>query len=233
MKQKKILIAEDDRDIINILRLYLENAGYIVIAAENGMTALDRLKQEKPDLGIYDIMMPGMDGYELIRETRKISTMPILVLSAKNADSEKILGLDLGADDYLSKPFNPLEVTARVNAALRRREMDDQKQSEGHELTAGDLRLDLDACVLYRKSERVELTSTEFRILALLMGHPGWVYSKDEIYEMLRGEYYESDENTLMVHISNLRKKIEDDPKKPVYLITVRGLGYKFGRADS
>lgn len=233
MKQKKILIAEDDRDIINILRLYLENAGYIVIAAENGMTALDRLKQEKPDLGVYDIMMPGMDGYELIRETRKISTMPILVLSAKNADSEKILGLDLGADDYLSKPFNPLEVTARVNAALRRREMDDQKQSEGHELTAGDLRLDLDACVLYRKSERVELTSTEFRILALLMGHPGWVYSKDEIYEMLRGEYYESDENTLMVHISNLRKKIEDDPKKPVYLITVRGLGYKFGRADS
>lgn len=233
MKQKKILIAEDDRDIINILRLYLENAGYIVIAAENGMTALDRLKQEKPDLGIYDIMMPGMDGYELIRETRKISTMPILVLSAKNADSEKILGLDLGADDYLSKPFNPLEVTARVNAALRRREMDDQKQSEGHELTAGDLRLDLDACVLYRKGERVELTSTEFRILALLMGHPGWVYSKDEIYEMLRGEYYESDENTLMVHISNLRKKIEDDPKKPVYLITVRGLGYKFGRADS
>ena len=231
MEQKKILIVEDARDTAKILKLYLENAGYTVLMADNGIDALKLLQKEKVDLGIYDIMMPRMDGYELIRQTRKISEIPILVLSAKHTDSEKISGLNVNTDDYLSRPFNPLEVTARVNAALRRQ--DTEKDERKHFLRSGDLYLDLDACVLYRRNERVELTSTEYRILALLMAHPGWVYARHEIHEMLWGDYDACNDNSLMVHICNLRRKIEDDPRKPEYLITVRGLGYRFRKEGS
>ncbi len=233
-KQYTILIAEDDADIIEVLKLYLENQGYRILSAEDGAAAYRLIEKEKVDLGIFDIMMPKMNGFELIRKVREKYNLPIIVLSAKKEDSDKILGLDLGADDYLVKPFNPLEVVARVKAAFRRfydlnTGTDEVREQEI--LRYKELEINMQTLQLFKGGEEIKVTPTEIRILMLLMKNPGRVYTKVQIYEYLRGEYFENDENTIMVHISNLRDKIEDDPKKPEYLLTVRGLGYKLGVA--
>ncbi|MGI6056555.1 MAG: response regulator transcription factor [Bilifractor sp.] len=233
-KQYTILIAEDDADIIEVLKLYLENQGYRILSAEDGAAAYRLIEKEKVDLGIFDIMMPKMNGFELIRKVREKYNLPIIVLSAKKEDSDKILGLDLGADDYLVKPFNPLEVVARVKAAFRRfydlnTGTDEVREQET--LRYKELEINMQTLQLFKGGEEIKVTPTEIRILMLLMKNPGRVYTKVQIYEYLRGEYFENDENTIMVHISNLRDKIEDDPKKPEYLLTVRGLGYKLGVA--
>lgn len=236
-KAYRILIAEDDEDIVKVLRLYLENEGYEVHSAQNGRIAFEMLKEEPADLGIFDIMMPEMDGYELIREVRKTSDMPIIVLSAKQEDADKIIGLDLGADDYLVKPFNPLEIVARVRAQLRRyyrmghgRESEETKKTE---LKSGDLRIDLQSLTLYKNDEEISLTPTELKILICLMQHPGRVFTKVQIGKFVNMSYIGSDDNSLMVHISNLREKIEEDPRHPQYLLTVRGLGYKFRNMEN
>ena len=233
-KQYTILIAEDDADIIEVLKLYLENQGYRILSAEDGAAAYRLIEKEKVDLGIFDIMMPKMNGFELIRKVREKYNLPIIVLSAKKEDSDKILGLDLGADDYLVKPFNPLEVVARVKAAFRRfydlnTGTDEVREQEI--IRYKELEINMQTLQLFKGGEEIKVTPTEIRILMLLMKNPGRVYTKVQIYEYLRGEYFENDENTIMVHISNLRDKIEDDPKKPEYLLTVRGLGYKLGVA--
>ena len=225
-----ILIAEDDADIVELLKLYLENAKYRVITAEDGVAAYELLERQPADLAIIDIMMPRMNGYELTKKIRSQNNIPIIILSAKNADSDKILGLDLGADDYLTKPFNPLEVVARVNSNLRRFFQLNEpvtEQVEKKVLTVGDLHLHTDTLQLFRGEEEIPVTPTEYKILAMLMEHPGHVYTKVQIYESIKGEYFESDDNTMMVHISKLREKIEEDSKNPRYLKTVRGLGYK------
>ena len=219
----RILIAEDDGDIVEVLKLYLENQGYEVLAAPNGRIAYEIIQKEEVDMGIFDIMMPEMNGYELTREVRKTKNIPIIILSAKQEDSDKIIGLDIGADDYLTKPFNPLEVVARYYQLNP-----EQVKVSDEELVSGDLRIDMQSLTLYKKDEVVNATPTELKILILLMRHPGRIYTKVQIYEHLNGEYFENDENALMVHISNLRNRIEDDPKHPEYLLTVRGLGYKF-----
>jgi DNA-binding response OmpR family regulator len=233
-KSYNILIAEDDTDIIEVLKLYLENQGYRILSAEDGEAACRVIEDEKVDLGIFDIMMPKMNGYELIRKVREKYNFPIIVLSAKKEDSDKILGLDLGADDYLVKPFNPLEVVARVKAAFRRfydlnTGTDEVREQEV--IRYRELEINMQTLQLYKNGEEIRVTPTEMRILILMMKNPGRVYTKVQIYEYLRGEYFENDENTIMVHISNLREKIEDDPKRPEYLLTVRGLGYKLGEA--
>ncbi|MCR4999419.1 MAG: response regulator transcription factor [Lachnospiraceae bacterium] len=225
-----ILIAEDDADIVELLKLYLENAKYRVITAEDGVAAYELLERQPADLAIIDIMMPRMNGYELTKKIRSKNNIPIIILSAKNADSDKILGLDLGADDYLTKPFNPLEVVARVNSNLRRFFQLNEpvtEQVEKKVLTVGDLHLHTDTLQLFRGEDEIPVTPTEYKILAMLMEHPGHVYTKVQIYESIKGEYFESDDNTMMVHISKLREKIEEDSKNPRYLKTVRGLGYK------
>lgn len=226
----KILIAEDDVDIQEVLRLYLENADYTVISAMNGKEAYDLLMNEKPDLAIFDIMMPEMNGYELTKRVRVTSSIPIIILSAMNADSDKILGLDIGANDYITKPFNPLEVVARVQSNLRRKFTFDSGKlpdSGGNLLCVGDLKLDTKKFILYMKDEEIFLTPTEFKILSLFMERPGMVFTKSQIYERINGEFYENDDNTMMVHISKLREKLGDDSKNPRYIKTVRGLGYK------
>ena len=202
----KILIAEDDADIQEILKLYLENAGFTVIRADDGTAAFEKITQDWPDLVLVDIMMPGMNGFELTKRIRACSNIPIIIISAMNADSDKILGLDIGADDYVTKPFNPLEVVA---------------------LRVGELVLDTKRFMLTKNGEQIPLTPTEFKILMMLMENPGRVFTKMQIYERINGEYFESDDNTMMVHISKLRDKIGDDSKHPVYLKTIRGLGYK------
>ena len=224
----KILIAEDEQDIAELLRLYLENEGYRVFWAGNGVEALKIIEREDISLAVLDIMMPRMDGYELTRRIREISNIPIL--SARDKSNDKILGLNLGADDYMAKPFDPLEIVARVNSNLRRfyqLNAEKPKQGESYILKVGDLSLDTQTLVLKKKGEEVLLTPMEYKILALLMKKPGMIYTKVQIYESTSGEYFESDDNTIMVHISNLRDKIEDNPKNPRYIKTIRGVGYK------
>lgn len=233
-KQKTILIAEDDADIIEVLKLYLENQGYRVLSAQDGVSASHLVDTEIIDLGIFDIMMPRMNGYELIRKVRERYNFPIIVLSAKKEDSDKILGLDVGADDYLVKPFNPLEVIARVRAAFRRfydLNTGTREVQEIGTLHYKELEINKQTLQLFKNGEEIRVTPTELRILMLLMQNPGRVYTKVQIYEHLRGEYFENDENTIMVHMSNLREKIENDSRNPEYLITVRGLGYKCGKS--
>ncbi len=217
-----ILIAEDDADIRAVLRLYLESEGFAVREAADGQTALDIALGEAPDAAILDVMMPRMDGFQLTRALRRTSDIPVLILSAKSQDNDKILGLNLGADDYIAKPFNPMEVVARLKAQLRR-----AGGARRTVLAVGALCLDTAAMQLTKAGRVIPLTPTEYKILVQLMGAPGRIFTKVQLYEGIAGEYFESTDNTLMVHISKLRDKIEDDPKNPRYIITIRGLGYK------
>ena len=218
-----ILIAEDDADIRNLLTLYLQSEGYEVEAYDNGADALAGARAHLPDLAILDVMMPQMDGYELTRVLREMSDIPILILSARDQVNDKVLGLNFGADDYIAKPFNPLEIVARVRAQLRR-----ASRMSTSVLTVGDLSLDSMSCTLTRAGKSIPLTPTEYRILSVLMRTPGRIFTKVQLYEAVNGAYFESDDNTMMVHISKLRNKIEEDPKKPTHIITIKGLGYKF-----
>ena len=220
---KTILLAEDDADIRAVLRLYLESEGFAVLEAADGRTALETALREAPDAAILDVMMPGMDGYELTRALRRTSDIPLLILSARSQDNDKILGLNLGADDYIAKPFNPMEVIARLKAHLRR-----AGGARREALTLGELTLDTASMQLYKSGQPVPLTPTEYKILAQLMRSPGRILTKVQLYEGIAGEYFESNDNTMMVHISKLREKIEDDPRNPRHIVTIRGLGYKF-----
>ncbi|MEG1929789.1 MAG: response regulator transcription factor [Anaerovorax sp.] len=225
-----ILIAEDDLDIVKLLKLYLESSGHEVIATDNGVEALELFEKNPIDLAVVDIMMPKMDGFQLIPKIRENYNIPILILSAKNQDTDKILGLNLGADDYLTKPFNPLEVVARVNANLRRfYDLNNPKEGvvTGEFLTVGELSLDTEKLQLYKNGTPIGITATEYKILVMLMKSPGKIYTKMQIYENINGAFFENDDNTMMVHVSNLRDKIEADPKNPQYIKTIRGLGYK------
>ena len=217
-----ILIAEDDADIRDLLKLYLEGEGFRVVEVDNGADALALAREQTPDMAILDIMMPKMNGFELTRALRKYSDVPILILSAKSQDNDKILGLNLGADDYIAKPFNPVEIVARVKAQLRR-----AARSSGDILTVRDLTLNTANFQLTKGDKSILLTPMEYKILALLMRSPGRIFTKIQLYEGAIGTYFEGDDNTMMVHISKLREKIEDDPKNPSRIITVRGLGYK------
>lgn len=217
-----ILIAEDDADIRDLLRLYLEGEGFCVLEAGDGASALRIAREQSPSMAVVDIMMPEMNGFELTRALRKYSDIPILILSAKSQDNDKILGLNLGADDYIAKPFNPVEIVARVKAQLRRAE-----RTSGSILTVRELTLDTASFQLTKNGQPILLTPMEYKILAMLMRSPGRIFTKIQLYEGAIGTYFEGDDNTMMVHISKLREKIEDDPKNPRHIITVRGLGYK------
>ncbi len=223
----KILIADDEAEIRNVLHLYLEIDGYEVVEAENGLEALEKIRREQPDLVILDIMMPRLDGYRVLRNIREQNNIPVIMLSAKDTDADKILGLDLGADDYITKPFGPLEAVARVNSNIRRfyslGTRGDKKMLR--ELTVQDLRLDLEACVLYRGGEEIELTSVEFRIMKLFMEEPGKVFTKQQLYEQGWGDEYLVSDNNIMVCISKLRAKLDKEGKE--YIKTIRGLGYR------
>lgn len=224
-----ILIAEDDKDIVKIVKLYLESNGYQVISANDGESAYQMAMCGGVDLAIIDIMMPKMDGFELIQKIRQTANFPIIILSSKNLDSDKILGLNLGADDYMTKPFAPLEIVARVQANLRRfYHFNSAPELPGQSvLSIGELSLDTEKLSLHKNGSEIIITPSEFKILALLMRTPGRVYNKSQICEALNGEFYDNYENVISVHISHIRDKIEDDPKNPEYIKNIRGLGYK------
>ena len=226
-----ILIAEDDKDIVELLSLYLENEGYKIYVACNGEEAYEKFIVEDINVCIFDIMMPKLNGYDLIKKIREISQVPILILSAKNQDNDKITGLNIGADDYLSKPFNPLEVIARVNAMVRRN-YDYNIEEKSKIIQLNSIKIDTETLSVFKDDEPVYLTPTELKILMTLIKEPGKIITKVQLYKNINGEYIETDDNTIMVHISRLREKIEDDPRNPKYIKTIRGLGYKFENND-
>ncbi|MGD6869538.1 response regulator transcription factor [Bacillus cereus] len=232
--KKNILIVDDDKDIIDLLKLFLEMESFFVVEASNGEVALKCLEENHIDLAIVDIMMPKMDGYQLIKKIRETLQFPILILSAKSQEVDKIIGLGIGADDFITKPFSALEIIARVQAHLRRSYEFNDKAVEGKEkqIHMGDLVLDHHSCILYKSSESISLSATEYKILALFMEEPGRIFTKKQIFESVWSDYYCADDNTIMVHISRLREKLEDSPKNPVYIKTIRGLGYRFARKE-
>ena len=201
----RILVADDEREIRDLLKLYLENEKYEVIEAEDGQQALDLLRKEQVDMCLLDIMMPKVDGYHVLQELRKESNIPVIILSAKDADSEKILGLNLGADDYIAKPFNPLEAVARVNSNIRRYYSLGATGKTEQVIKVRDLELDTTACSLKKAGEVIDLTSVEYRIMELFMKHPGKVFTKQQIYEYGWGEEFIVADNNIMVCISKLR----------------------------
>ncbi len=227
----KILIVDDEPEIRDLLHLYLEKDGYDVIEAADGAQALSALQEESLrsegiDLVILDIMMPGLDGYRVLQNIRENSNIPVIMLSAKGADADKILGLDLGADDYITKPFQPLEAVARVNSNIRRfYALGAGKQKQVEELTLRDLKLDLNSCLLMQGERSIELTSVEFKIMRLFMENPGKVFTKQQLFEEGWGDDYLVSDNNIMVCISKLRAKLSEDAN--AYIKTIRGLGYR------
>lgn len=223
----KILICDDDRDIVSALSIYLTGEGYDVAYAYDGVEALRVVEQEPIDLVLMDVMMPVLDGMHATVKLRAISNIPIILLTAKSEDNDKILGLNVGADDYVTKPFNPLEVLARVKSQLRRYQMlgGREKLPEGY--TVGGIHLDDVAKEVTVDGERVNLTPIEYNILKLLIAHPGQVFSSAQIYEQVWNESFMGSDNTVAVHIRHLREKLEINPAEPRYLKVVWGIGYK------
>ena len=219
----KILIADDEKDIIKLLRLYLEKDDIKIYEAYDGITAMDLLNEYEIDLAIVDIMMPKMNGFELIKKIRKTNNIPIMILSAKVEIADKIFGLELGADDYITKPFDPMEVTARVKANLRRfYNLNQIKKEHTSEIKVRDLILDTNQCILFKGETQINLTSVEYRLLKLFMESPGRVFTKEQLFECGWGEVYVVDDNTIRVCISKLRNKVGEEEIK-----TIRGLGYR------
>jgi DNA-binding response OmpR family regulator len=222
-----ILVCDDDKDIVSALEIYLTTEGYRVVRAYNGREALEAAEREKIDLILMDIMMPELDGVRATARLREGSNVPIILLTAKSEDSDKILGLNIGADDYITKPFNPLEVVARVRSQLRRYTSLGGAEKGPEVLTVGPIAMDDGAKVVTVDAEPVSLTPIEYNILKLLLSHPGQVFSSAQIYEQVWNDPAYGSDNTVAVHIRHLREKIEIDPADPRYLKVVWGLGYK------
>ncbi|MEI2341419.1 response regulator transcription factor [Priestia megaterium] len=227
MSERTILIVDDEAEIRNIMSIYLKNEGYQVVDVPDAETAMDILKKQKIDLIILDVMMPGMNGIDTCLKIREEYTMPIIFLSAKSEDMDKIHGLASGAEDYVTKPFNPLELMARVKSQLRRYYMPPEREVSSHFLEKGDLKVDGRTNEVFVRDREVRLTPKEFQILSLLLQHQGQVFSIQQIYETVWKEPFYKSDNTIMVHMTKIRDKIEENPKKPIYIQTVWGVGYK------
>ena len=226
---KRILVVDDEPNIVELLRLYLEKEGFAVIAARDGDEALALHLRHDPDLVILDLMLPKRDGFDVCREIRRRGETPVLMLTARADDVDSIVGLELGADDYVTKPFGLRELMSRIKALLRRAYGDLSDAGGGRMLRHGDLLIDLERRRVQRGERRIGLTATEFEILRHLASRPGRVYSRRELLELIRDyEALDQDEKTINVHVSHLREKLEDDPSSPKFVLTVRGAGYAF-----
>lgn len=219
-----ILIIEDEPELVKILRSYLEKAGYGVVTASRGDQGLSIWEHQSPDLVLLDLNLPGMDGLDVAREIRRRGDTPIIMLTARVEETDRLIGLELGADDYVTKPYSPREVVARVRAVLRRAS---KAPAAANLIHVHDLEIDLDAHTVSRGAVAVDLTPTEFSLLAALAGQPGRVFTRLQLLEAVQGVAYEGYERTIDAHIKNLRSKLEPDPKEPMYIETVFGVGYK------
>ena len=222
---KTILVVDDEKRILSLLKSYLEQQGFQVVTALNGKEAIFVARHEKPDLIILDIMMPEMDGFEFMRQHRKERETPIILLTAKVEEGDKVIGLELGADDYVTKPFSPRELTSRVRAVLRRT---GQKIPQTEILRLGELTLDREGHLVTLGEEIIDLTPSEFDLLAALMSSPGRTFTRLELLDQIQDTAFVGYARTIDVHIKNLRAKIEEDPRQPRYIETVYGVGYRF-----
>jgi len=221
---KKILVVDDEPKIVRLVQAYLEKAGFHVIPAYRGQEALDLFKREEPALIVLDLMLPDIDGMDVARQIRKESDVPIIMLTARTEETDRVAGLELGADDYVVKPFNPRELVARVRAVLRRA----AGLTKPRVIEAGDLVINLDSHEVRLRGRRVALTPMEFQLLAALAEQPGRVFTRLQLIDALYGATYATSDRTVDTHIKNLRRKIEPDPRNPHYILTVHGVGYKF-----
>lgn len=230
MEQYRILLVEDDAEISEMLKNFLSTENYEVICAFDGQEACQKFDEDTFNLVLLDLMIPKLNGMGVMEHIRQKSFVPIMILSAKDTESDKTLGLGLGADDYITKPFSVVEVLARIKAALRRTMHYDNASTDTDViLKAGDLTMNLTDYTVTKRGQKVELTAKEFEILKLLLQNPKKVYTKEQIYSLVWNDAYLGDENAVNVHISRLRNKIEEDSRKPVYILTVWGIGYKLG----
>lgn len=223
----KILVCDDEKDIVSALKIYLTSEGYEVVEAFNGYEAVEKVKNDEFQLILMDIMMPRMDGIEAMVKIREITNVPVILLTAKSEDTDKILGLTIGADDYITKPFNPVELQARVKSQIRRYMQLGSGNTQKAKLAIGGIELDDKAKEVFLDGEKVNLTRTEYDILKLFMEHPGEVFSPNQIYSRIWNDDPFGTENTVAVHIRHLREKVEYNPAEPRYLKAVWGRGYK------
>ncbi|CAM3373373.1 response regulator transcription factor [Marinicrinis lubricantis] len=228
---KRILLIEDDREISQLIASHLKQENYTVVAAFDGEEAAELFRKEKFDLILLDLMLPKVSGMDLLKQIRETSVVPVLIISAKDSDLDKALGLGFGADDYVSKPFSIIELTARVQAAIRRATQYIQAESEpaSHTIQYKDVILDLHTFSAQVRGQNVQLTSKEFHILKLFFTHQSRVFTKEQIYQLIWEDDYFGNENVINVHIRRLREKIEEDPSTPEYIRTIWGIGYKLG----
>ena len=225
---QKILVVDDEPEIVRLVRAYLERAGFTVVTASEGREALAVFRHERPNLVVLDLNLPGLDGLDVCRSIRRASDVPIIMLTARIEETDRLIGLELGADDYVVKPFSPREIVARVRAVLRRSEVAPVRPEV---VSAAGVTLDLARRAAALAGQPLDLTTMEFDLLALLGGNPGQVFSRLQLLERVQGDAYEGYERTIDVHIKNLRKKLGDDPQNPRFIETVRGIGYRFSQA--
>src|SRR3954447_821919 len=224
---KTILVVDDEPRIAELARDYLEHSGFAVRVAASGEAALQTIRRDRPDLVVLDLGLPGMDGLDVTRAIRRDSNLPVIMLTARDDELDKLLGLELGADDYLTKPFSPRELVARVRAVLRR--VDAAGEPGGVEIIrAGDLTLDLPRMRADLAGRTIDLTPTEFALLAALARQPGRIFTRSQLLDAVHGVAFESYERAIDTHIKNLRRKLEPDPRRPVHVLTVYGVGYRF-----
>jgi DNA-binding response OmpR family regulator len=223
---KTVLVVDDEPKIVQIASDYLNHAGFSVITAYDGKTALEKIRAKKPDLIVLDLGLPGADGLDVARETRKHSDTPVIMLTARGEESDKLIGLEIGADDYIVKPFSPKELVARARAVLRRSEL--KPDAEGDVIRAMDVELHVSRMRADIAGKQIELTSSEFQLLSALARQPGRIYTRAQLLDAIRGVAFESYERAIDAHIKNIRRKIEPNPRDPRYILTVYGVGYKF-----
>jgi DNA-binding response OmpR family regulator len=222
---KTILVVDDEPRIVELARDYLEHAGFAVVTAPDGRSALDEVRHRRPDLVVLDLGLPQLDGLDVTRSIRRDSNLPIVMLTARDDEVDKLVGLELGADDYLTKPFSPRELVARVKAVLRRTE---RPAEPGDQIRAGDLTLDVPRMRAELGGRPVDLTATEFQLLATLAGQPGRIFTRSQLLDAVHGVAFESYERAIDTHVKNIRRKLEPDPREPRYVLTVYGVGYRF-----
>lgn len=232
VSKKTILVVDDEKQIVEVLSAYLKKEGYSVITAYDGRTALDTALSESPDLILLDLMLPEINGFEICRLVRNTSPIPIIMLTARDDETDKILCLEVGADDYITKPFSPREVLARVRAVLRRSTGEVQNQDQ-ERIKIGELEIDLAKHEVKKAGLAIQLTPTEFKILEAMAKSPGRVFTRLQLIDYVQGYSFEGYERTVDAHIKNLRQKIEDNPKSPTYVVTVFGVGYRMEEGNN
>ena len=223
----RILVVDDEPKIVRLVRDYLEHGGFEVIVARDGSEALMRARTEHPDLVVLDLGLPGLDGLDVTRSLRRDSGVPLIMLTARDSETDKVLGLELGADDYVTKPFSPRELVARIRAVLRRHERSDVADT----INVGELLIDVPRLRVEVAGRRVPLTASEFDLLVTMARQPGRVFTRSQLLDAIRGQAIESYERAIDAHVKNIRRKLEADPRRPRYLLTVYGVGYRLADA--